>query len=69
MPNPETPRTQAAATEADYERALRADLERRISALAATSGGDAFGSMGAGDGALVVVLFVIAPALAAWLLR
>jgi hypothetical protein len=68
MPDAETQRTQAAATEADYQRALRADLERRISALGATSG-DAFGSLGAGDGLLVLVLFVIGPALVVWWFR
>ena len=68
MPNAETERIQAAATEAAYQRALRADLDRRISALGATSG-EAFGRIGAGDGVLVVVLFVIGPALVAWWFR
>ena len=68
MPDAESPRTQAAAAQAGYERALRADLERRITALGATSD-DAFGMMGAGDGILVVVVFVVGPALVAWLFR
>jgi hypothetical protein len=68
MPDAESQRTQAAAAEAVHERALRADLERRIAALGATSD-DAFGMMGVGDGILVVGLFVVGPALVAWLFR
>jgi hypothetical protein len=69
MPDAESQRTQAAAAQASvYDRALRADLERRLTALGATSD-DAFGMMGVGDGILVVGLFVVGPALVAWLFR
>lgn len=68
MLDAESQRAQAAAAEVGYQRALRADLERRITALAATSD-DAFGSMGLGDGVLVGVLFVVGPALVAWWFR
>lgn len=62
------PRTRAAAAEALYEQALRADLERRITELAHTPDA-AFGRMGVGDGILVGLLFVVAPALVAWVFR
>ena len=57
-----------AAPEAAYERALRAELDRRIAALAACSDDD-FGRLGRGDGILVVALFVLLPACAVWLCR
>jgi hypothetical protein len=51
-----------------YQRARRAELERRIAALAG-GGAEAFGRIGWGDGLLVTVLFLLAPALAIWLFR
>ena len=56
------------APDMSYERALRAELDRRIAALAAASDED-FGRLGRGDGILVVVLFVLLPAFAVWLCR
>ena len=51
-----------------YERALRTDLERRIAELASTPD-DAFGRIGLPDAILAGVLFVIVPALFAWMFR
>ena len=55
-------------SDADYPRALRAELQRRIAVLATTSD-DTFGRMGRGDAILVVALFVLAPALVIWICR
>jgi hypothetical protein len=68
MPDAQDQRTRTAAPEAVYARALRADLERRIAELANTPD-DAFGRIGLPDAILVAVLFVIVPALFAWLFR
>ena len=68
MPSAEDHTTQTAASDADFEHALRADLQRRIAALAATSD-DAFGRIGPADGILVAALFVAVPALVAWMFR
>jgi len=53
---------------AEHQRALRADLERRIAELAATPD-EAFGRLSAVDAAVVLALFVFLPALAVWLWR
>jgi hypothetical protein len=68
MPNAEDHATQTSASDADFEHALRADLQRRIAALADTSD-DAFGRIGLADGILVAALFVVVPALVAWMFR
>jgi hypothetical protein len=54
--------------DAAYERALRSELDRRITELAAAPD-DAFGRVGAADGILVTVLFVVFPALLVWMYR
>lgn len=51
-----------------YQRALHAELDRRIAELGATSD-EAFGRIGPGDGILVAVLFVLVPALVIWASR
>jgi hypothetical protein len=74
MPQPEEPATPTLGAEPEvapdmsYERALRAELDRRVAALAASSDED-FGRLGRGDGILIVALFVLLPAFAAWLCR
>jgi hypothetical protein len=68
MPHGEDQRTRTAAAEAVYERALRADLERRIAELAGTRD-DAFGRIGLPDAVVVGVLFLVVPALVAWMFR
>jgi len=72
MPQAEEPATLGAkpevAPDLSYERVLRAELDRRVAALAASSDED-FGRLGRGDGILVVVLFVLLPAFAVWFCR
>ena len=74
MPPGEDQRTRAAAAEAEaeaeavYDRALRADLVRRIAELDNTPD-QAFGRIGLPDAILVAVLFVVVPALVAWMFR
>jgi hypothetical protein len=63
----------AAAAERDdgqerYERALGAELVRRIGEFA-TYGDDAFGRMGPKDALAITLLFVLGPALIVWLCR
>ncbi len=55
-------------TDAAYTRALRAELERRIAELGSYPD-DAFGHLGRGDAWLVIGLFMLLPALAAWICR
>jgi hypothetical protein len=62
------PAFEETADEAAYTRALRAELDRRLAALAAAPD-DAFGAIGVGDGALVALAFVLLPALLVWLNR
>jgi hypothetical protein len=61
---------EAAATisEAAWQRALEAELDRRVAELAATSDG-AFGRMGWGDALAVIAFCLVAPALAVWIFR
>jgi hypothetical protein len=59
----------AGAPDAAYERALRAELDRRIAALAACTDDDFGGRLGPGDAILAGALFVALPALAIWLGR
>jgi len=72
MPQAEEPATLGAkpevAPDLSYERVLRAELDRRVAALAASSDED-FGRLGRGDGILVVALFVLLPAFAVWFCR
>lgn len=68
MAEADDPGTGAGVTEERYRRALRAELERRFAELAAASD-HAFGPMGLGDAILVVMLFLLAPALAIWVCR
>jgi hypothetical protein len=59
---------QREATDAAYTHALRAELERRIAELGSYPD-DAFGRLGRGDAWLVIGLFLVLPALAAWIYR
>lgn len=69
-PEAEDPRTRTGpgVKESPDARVLRAELERRLCALYATSAA-AFGPMGRRDGILVLVLFLLAPAVAVWIWR
>jgi hypothetical protein len=51
-----------------YQRALHAELDRRITELGATSD-EACGRIGPGDAILVAVLFVLVPVLVIWAAR
>jgi len=50
------------------ERARRAELERRLEALAASSDAD-FGRLGPGDAILIAAVFVLLPAVLVWICR
>ena len=54
--------------EAAYTRALHAELARRIAELGNTPD-EAFGRLGRGDAVLMIVLFILLPALAVWIYR
>jgi hypothetical protein len=66
----EDPRTlgDAAIQEAAWQRALEAELDRRVAELAATPDG-AFGRMGWGDTLAVIAFCLLVPALAVWIFR
>jgi hypothetical protein len=57
-----------APDEVEYERVLRAELERRIAALAA-EGEQAFGHMGTVDVLLIAVGCLLLPGLLVWWFR
>jgi hypothetical protein len=66
--DPHALRDDAAIREAAWQRALEAELDRRVAELGATSAG-AFGRMGWGDALAVLVFCLLAPALAVWIFR
>ncbi len=68
MPPDDEPPSLGDGPEAAYTRALHAELERRIVELGSTPD-EAFGRSGAGDAALMIVLFILLPALAVWIYR
>jgi hypothetical protein len=51
-----------------YERALLAELERRLAELGRCSD-ETFGRIGLADGIAVALLFVLLPALVVWMYR
>jgi hypothetical protein len=61
-------RSPAGTPEEAYQRALHAELDRRVAELGATSD-QAFGRIGPGDGIVVALLFVVLPALVIWVAR
>ena len=64
----QTADAQTADDQTAYARALRAELDRRIAALAAAPD-DTFGAIGQWDGVLIAFAFVLLPALIVWLNR
>jgi hypothetical protein len=54
--------------ESAYARALHAELDRRVAELGNTPD-EAFGRLGRGDAALMIVLFILLPVLAVWIYR
>ena len=61
-------RTPGGTPEEAYQRALHAELDRRVAELGATSG-EVFGRIGPGEGIVVALLFVVLPALVIWVAR
>jgi hypothetical protein len=54
--------------EPEYETALRAELERRIAALAA-EGDASFGSIGRGEWVVIILVTIVLPLIAVWAFR
>jgi hypothetical protein len=54
--------------DAEYEAALRAELDRRIAALA-QEGDASFGSIGRGEWLLTVLVTIVVPLLVVWVFR
>lgn len=68
MPDRKEPPPPGTTPDATYRRALRAELDRRLTELDATSD-DAFGRLGSAEGVLVALIFVLLPAVLVWLCK